>query len=62
MSKFVTLNLTIEKMRTLSEIVQREIAETEHLLSPSPTLDELLKDRRNILAGIEAAIIHAELE
>lgn len=56
------LNLSLSKMRTLSEIVQREIVETEHLLSPSETLDELLKDRRNILAAIESAIIHAEME
>lgn len=62
------LNLTIEKMKHLEKLLQARCRIGDNIIENiaqefwAPDFQSQLKMEKEILAGIESAIIHAEME
>lgn len=64
MNKSVNLTLSLDNMKELKDALQESINELEDgtIFMTKEKLKEVLQKRKNILSGIESAIIHAEME
>lgn len=62
------LNLTIEKMKHLEKVLQVRLRVCENIVKNvdreywAPDFESTLEMEKQILSGIESAIIHAEME